>query len=124
MKIEVSNGEIIDKITILFIKINKIKDEKKLLNIKKEYDDLLNIMEKIGITMKDKIFQDLLCVNLELWMIEDSIRVKEKKKEFDDDFIKLARSVYRINDKRFELKNKINKTTKSNFIEEKSYEEY
>ena len=115
MKIEVSNGEIIDKYTILCIKLEKIKNLAKLEYIKKEHDYLKNKISEIGI--ENKYIIPLLNINEKIWEIEDNIRLKEQKKEFDDEFINYARDVYINNDKRAELKYKINRLTKSNFCE-------
>lgn len=122
MKIEVSNGEILDKLSILEIKNNKIKDENKLKNIKKEYYYLKNISKELDYS--PKLYDALLDINNKLWDIEDNIRVKEKEAIFDKEFIELARSVYVTNDKRCEIKKQININSKSNFIEEKSYKKY
>jgi predicted nuclease with TOPRIM domain len=123
MKIEVSNGEIIDKLTILQIKLERIKDKAKLVNLKKEYDELKKISSSI-INTKDPLYTELYEVNCELWDIEDHIRDLERKKDFGSDFISTARTVYFKNDKRAELKRKINIKTSSGLIEEKSYEKY
>jgi hypothetical protein len=123
MKIEVSNGEIIDKLTILQIKLERIKDEAKLINLKKEYNELI-ISASLIISVADPLYKALYNVNCELWDIEDHIRNLERKKEFGDDFISTARSVYYANDKRSELKREINIRTSSGLIEEKSYEKY
>jgi len=122
MKIEVSNGEIVDKVTILEIKKINITDVNKLININKELDYLSSVMLEFGDI--DSEYKELYCVNKQLWDVEDLLRVKEKKKEFDLDFIELARKVYYLNDSRAELKKNINIKTKSNFFEEKSYEKY
>ena len=121
MKIEVSNGEIVDKLTILKIKKDNITDEEKLVNINKEYDYLYQIIFN-DLKILESDYCDLIIVNKKLWNIEDKIRDKEKRQEFDDEFTELARSVYIINDKRSEIKKLINLKTNSNFIEEKSYE--
>jgi hypothetical protein len=123
MKIEVSNGEIIDKLTILQIKLERIKDEAKLINLKKEYNELISSASLI-IGVADPLYTALYNVNCELWDIEDHIRNLERKKEFGDDFISTARAVYYANDKRSELKREINIRTSSGLIEEKSYEKY
>jgi predicted nucleic acid-binding Zn-ribbon protein len=123
MKIEVSNGEIIDKLTILQIKLERIKDKSKLKNLKKEFDELVKTTSSIMDT-SDPLYKALYEVNCELWDIEDHIRDLERKKDFNEDFIKTARSVYFRNDKRAQLKRKINIRTSSGLIEEKSYEEY
>jgi hypothetical protein len=123
MKIEVSNGEIIDKLTILQIKLERIKDEVKLKNIRKEYDELAGLTSSI-IGTSDRLYQALYNVNCELWDIEDHIRDLERKKDFGDEFIATARSVYIKNDFRAEIKREINNRTSSGLIEEKSYEKY
>ena len=125
MKIEVSIGEIIDKLTILEIKKTNISDSNKLLNINKEFDYLLDILEnQLGLSTSDNFYIDLLGINKKLWEIEDEIRNKERLKSFDDEFVELARSVYFTNDERSKIKKKINDVLGSNFSEEKSYEEY
>lgn len=123
MKIEVSNGEIIDKLTILQIKLERIKDPAKLKNLKAEFDDLIKVTSSI-MGISDPLYKALYKVNCELWDIEDHIRDLERRKEFENDFISTARSVYIKNDKRAEIKRKINITTASGLIEEKSYEKY
>lgn len=120
MKIEVSIAEIVDKLSILEIKKNKIHDSNKLKNINNEYNYLKDIVfDILKIEMHDYI--ELSEINLKLWNIEDSIRSKENLKEFDSTFIELARSVYISNDFRFHLKSKINQKYHSTFNEEKSY---
>jgi len=123
MKIEVSIGEIVDKLSILKIKTEFIKDEEKLNNVKKEYDYLYDIVfNEMKIEQSD--FFDMVSINQELWKIEDDIRDKERAKEFDDEFIRLARAVYVTNDKRAEVKKVINIKYGSLFVEEKSYSDY
>jgi hypothetical protein len=123
MKIEVSTGEIVDKLSILDIKRQKITDADKLVNIQREYQYLYKIVfGDLNISIDD--YDRLLQNNIMLWRIEDDIRLKEKDKEFDNDFVELARSVYITNDNRFEIKNHINLKYNSNFREEKSYEKY
>jgi len=125
MKIEVSHGEIVDKLTILQIKKENITDPIKLDNIVKEYDYLLSIVENdLGISTESPEYLELLSINQELWVIEDDIRDKERIKEFDEDFIKLARSVYYTNDVRAKIKKEINLKYSSGFVEEKSYQSY
>lgn len=123
MKIEVSNGEIIDKLTIIQIKLERIKDTAKLLNLQKEYDELVKISSSI-IRTDDPLYISLYNINCDLWDIEDHIRDLERAKDFGDDFIKTAREVYYKNDKRSEIKREINIRTSSGLIEEKSYEKY
>lgn len=123
MKIEVSIGEIVDKLSILDIKQRKITDAGKLANIQREYQYLYEIVFSMLNVNIDE-YNQLLLVNEELWNIEDDIRIKEKNKDFDEDFIRLARLVYVTNDIRFEIKKVINLKYNSNFQEEKSYEQY
>jgi len=123
MKIEVSNGEIADKLTIIEIKLENIKDEKKLVNLKAEFDVLDEAVGKI-IAKDHPLYQELLTINKQLWDIEDRIRELEKAKDFGPEFIEVARSVYFTNDKRSDVKRKINELTGSSLIEEKSYEDY
>lgn len=123
MKIELSNGEIIDKLTILQIKLERVKDTDKLRNIRKEYDELAGSASSIMKT-DDRLYLALYKVNSELWDIEDHIRDLERKKDFGNDFIATARSVYVKNDRRAEIKREINIRTSSGLIEEKSYEKY
>jgi hypothetical protein len=123
MKIEVSVGEIVDKLSILRIKSLNIKDESKLENIIKEYEYLSDIVFKeLKIDIDD--FNELVFINNKLWVIEDDIRDKERVKEFDEDFIFLARQVYRVNDERAKFKKYINEKYGSEFVEEKSYAKY
>jgi len=125
MKIEVSHGEIVDKLTILQIKKENITDPSKLDNIVKEYDYLLSVVENdLGISLESPEYLELLSINKELWVIEDDIRDKERIKEFDENFIKLARSVYYTNDVRAKIKKEINLKYSSGFVEEKSYQSY
>jgi len=123
MKIEVSIGEIIDKLSILQIKTSFIKDDEKLNNVKKEYDYLYNIVFN-EMKIKQSDFSNMVDINQVLWKIEDDIRDKERDKVFDTEFIELARSVYTTNDKRAEIKKKINLKYGSLFVEEKSYSNY
>jgi len=123
MQIEVSNGEIIDKLTILEIKLDKISDEQKLKNVRKEYKSLEKRAGKI-LTKEDPLYQNLREVNLRLWDIEDQCRDFERKKDFGKAFIHTVRLVYINNDERARLKKEINLKTGSGLIEEKSYQEY
>lgn len=124
MKIDISIGELVDKVTILEIKLERIKAEEKLINIRNEYNTLKKSMEEIGITSDSEIFMRLKKINIKLWEIEDNIRIKEFKQEFDDEFIKLARSVYFENDERAAIKRDINTKFNSDFFEEKEYVDY
>ena len=121
--VPISIGELIDKITILEIKKDKLKNLK-LKNILKELSFLRAVLEKNSIVIPDQIFLQLKSINLTLWDIEDKIRIKEKNKEFDKEFIELARSVYLNNDRRSETKKELNIMFNSEIIEEKSYEKY
>lgn len=123
MKIEVSNGEIADKLTIIEIKKERIKDPVKLANLEKEFQALDEAVSKI-IDKKHPLYRDLHDINSRLWEIEDHIRDLEREKLFNNDFIETARAVYFTNDKRSEVKRKINDLTGSSFTEEKSYEAY
>ena len=119
----ISIGELVDKITILEIKKNKLQ-KSKLENVLKELSFLRKLMEKHQIEITDDLYTQLKEINLTLWNIEDQIRIKEKNKEFDNIFIELARSVYFKNDKRAEIKKRINQLSNSEITEEKSYAEY
>ncbi|MGD0581981.1 MAG: DUF6165 family protein [Bacteroidales bacterium] len=123
MKIDVSSGEIIDKLTIIQIKLERITDEAKLVNLRKEFDVLQGAAKSI-LKMSDPLYQALYEVNCKLWDIEDHIRDLERNKNFGEDFIQTARSVYIMNDKRSGIKREINLKTLSGLIEEKSYEKY
>jgi hypothetical protein len=121
MIVEVSVGELLDKWTILKIKSEMISDCGKLINVKKERDYLHKQILTIDGLINDDLCEDLLDTNYSLWEVEDSLRSLESKKKFDESFISLARSVYKLNDLRAEIKRKINLKYKSNFVEEKSY---
>ena len=122
MYIEVSTGEVADKISILLIKKEKITDVNKLENINKELSSLIEHFP--AEILIDKLYSLLCAVNLSLWEIEDAIREKERLGEFDNEFIELARQVYITNDNRAALKMKINIKYNSDIIEEKSYSSY
>ena len=127
MKVEISNGELLDKITILELKLDKIKDKDKLVNIQKEFDTLnplCNELFKIYGGELQVHYLALTKINGQLWDIEDWIRDCERKKNFDKEFVELARSVYITNDKRSEVKKIINILTSSELVEEKSYKDY
>ena len=123
MLIEVSIGEIVDKLSILQIKLENITDKDKLVNIKKEFDYLYNIVFK-DLKMQLDDYQRLLNINKQLWDIEDDIRDEERAKRFEDKFIELARAVYVTNDERSHIKKDINIKYGSDFVEEKSYQDY
>ena len=127
MLVEVSNGELLDKISILELKMLKIDDKEKLVNIHKEFDTLnplvIELFENYDGQLQNH-YLELAKINGELWDIEDWIRDCEREKRFDKEFVELARSVYITNDKRCEVKKLINILTSSGLVEEKSYKEY
>ena len=127
MKVEVSNGELLDKLTILELKLTNIADVQKLSNIQKEHDELSPLADQLfdsyGEELKN-LYKKLTEINSELWTIEDDIRECERNKDFGSDFVSLARAVYFTNDKRSDVKKAINLLTDSGFVEEKSYENY
>ena len=122
MKIEVSTGEVVDKITILQIKKEKISDNLKLVHIGKELSVLEDIIKDSKIKVPQELIDQLRDVNLKLWDAEDIIRDRENQNLFDDEFIKCARLDAKLNDERFLVKNKINNVCESNIKEQKSYE--
>lgn len=129
MKIEVSNGEILDKVSILEIKLERIKDVEKLRNIRKERNALEDAVQLIAAAAKsaEKYSAALVALrstNEALWDVEDALRLKEKVKDFGSTFIDLSRKVYVLNDRRAGLKSTINNLTGSSLREEKSYEAY
>jgi hypothetical protein len=125
MNIEVSNAEILDKLSILKLKLKFINDPVKNFNIQREYDYINNISKAlISNNTIITLYEQLLEINQILWNIEDQIRKKEQNKTFDEEFIQLARQVYITNDKRAEIKKQINVISQSKFIEEKFYEKY
>ncbi len=123
---EISPGELLDKISILEIKLEKVKDKDRQKKIKNEYD-ILKKVQNSSIEMSDKIkdlYRSVGNVNIKLWDIEDKIRICEQNKDFGKNFIELARGVYFNNDKRAELKNEINEILKSNIREIKQFVDY
>jgi len=126
VSLPVSIGEALDKLTILQIKSERISAADKLENINKELRILKADLDKIdGLWVQvAELLVELKTVNEALWEIEDDIRVKEFKKEFDDEFIRLARAVYVTNDQRADVKKRINLLLGSELVEEKSYEDY
>jgi len=127
MKIEVSIGELVDKLSILEIKLLNIKDSHKSSNVYKELETLnpyfQDLLDEYGIEMKN-LYTRISKINKTLWNIEDAIREKEAEEEFNEEFVELARSVYIINDQRAAVKKEINLLTKSELVEEKSYKDY
>lgn len=125
ISIPVSVGELIDKLSILQVKKSKITNELKLNYINNEYEILFNIASNY--LSDEKIFNlyhKLVSINSSLWEVEDQLRIQEFQQIFDDEFIKLARKVYYLNDERFEVKNEINKITSSEIFEIKEYVKY
>ena len=127
IKIPVSYGELIDKLTILEIKKIKISDIEKLENIENEFnllEESVSEFKKKNMDKYNKFYSELKEINLNLWEIEDEIRVHEKNNSFNKEFIELARSVYKLNDIRFNIKNEINLIFNSTIAEQKDYEDY
>jgi hypothetical protein len=131
IQIPISIGEAIDRLTILKIKLFHIKNYDKLANIRTDHDLLEKAIHKyypeapiFPLRLDSHIFGELYKVNQELWDVEDKLRVLERAKDFGSEFIELARSVYYLNDKRADVKKRINIQYKSALIEEKSYEAY
>jgi len=126
VSVEVAPGELIDKITILEIKLERIKDADKLTNVKIEHDTLIAGRDASLPASKelDQLTENLKSINEELWVIEDDIRDCERDQDFGETFIKLARAVYVTNDKRAAFKRDINELLGSHLVEEKSYAAY
>jgi hypothetical protein len=123
--VEVSIGEMLDKLTILSIKKNRIPDTEKLIHIEKEHDILEERSKKYLDSKEVKdLFDELVEVNSKLWVIEDDLRDLESQKRFDNEFVQKARLVYMTNDLRFKIKNQINQITNSGVQEQKGYKEY
>ena len=123
---EISAGELLDKVSILEIKLEKIKDKNGQIEIKKEYK-ILKEIQNSSIKLEDKIkelFDSIKEVNHKLWNVEDKLRICEKNKDFGKNFIELAREVYFNNDKRSKIKSEINKILGSNIKEVKEYAKY
>lgn len=123
--IQVSVGELLDKLSILKIKLKNITDKNKLEIAFKEYELLYEMSVKYlnDVNIVDD-YMSLIDVNAKLWDVEDKLRILEAENRFDDEFIGLARQVYYLNDERFKIKNKINLTTKSDIMEVKEYVDY
>ena len=126
VEIEVSYGELVDKITILEIKFERITDAAKLQNIQHELAILTQAWINSGVDLEAVAEERraLKIINEKLWDIEDEIRRKEAAKSFDNEFVEIARSVYRTNDERSVVKRAINDRFGSNLVEEKSYQPY
>jgi len=126
IRVDISYGELFDKISILEIKKSKLNNPQEIVKVKYELNLLLQELNnsKLNSSIISSLTQDLKEVNLKLWNIEDEIREKERNKKFDEEFIKLARNVYITNDTRAKIKNEINKKLNSKVFEIKSYEKY
>ena len=123
--IPTSIGELVDKLTILNIKLENVTNREKKENLVKEKNKLQEIYDNLNFDDEiDQFFNQLMTINKKLWNIEDEIRILERNKQFDEKFIKLARSVYITNDESFSIKNKINNFIGSNIKEEKLYQKY
>ena len=123
---EISAGELLDKISILEIKLKKIQDKSNQKEINKEYK-ILKKAQKSNIKLNEKsinLFKELKNINLKLWDIEDKVRIFEKDKNFNETFVQLAREIYFNNDRRAKIKLEINKIFKSNITEIKKYANY
>jgi len=125
MKVEISNGELLDKFSILEIKTGNITDPSKLANVKNEYrelaSDCTNLLRDSTIST---LYAELKSINQKLWVIEDDIRDCERSKDFGPKFVSLAREVYFTNDDRARIKKEINLASGSSLVEEKSYKDY
>jgi len=126
MKIEceISLGELVDKLSILKIKSQKISDKEKLIHVKNEEAILTQKLASLNLPRIDDHLESMIEVNLKLWKIEDDIRDLEREKKFNEKFVELARAVYITNDERFKRKNTINTIYKSGLVEVKSYQDY
>jgi predicted nucleic acid-binding Zn-ribbon protein len=127
VQVPVSVGELLDKLTILAIKLERIDEPAKRANIAREHAALEAVVQAEGLRAPEGVTaleQELRAVNEQLWRIEDEIREHERQQRFDDAFIALARAVYRTNDERAALKRRLNALTGSELVEEKSYAAY
>ena len=124
IKCEISLGELVDKISILKIKLLNIENPEKLIHVKREEEVLLKKLTELNLEGIEYHLEQMIEVNSKLWKIEDDIRDKERDKSFDSLFIELARNVYITNDERFVRKNRINESYQSHIVEVKSYQKY
>ena len=125
MKVEISNGELLDKFSILEIKMGNITDPSKLTNVENEYRELTSdCTDLLRNSAISSLYAELKSVNQRLWIIEDDIRECERRKDFGQEFISLAREVYFTNDDRARVKKEINLASGSSLVEEKSYQVY
>lgn len=123
ISIPVSIGELIDKMTILEIKVERLTRQTQRANAANELHKLQSVLDKSHLAIETSLVAQLKQVNLELWDIEDRIRILEQSQDFGESFIQLARSVYQSNDRRAQIKRTINERYCSELIEEKSYAE-
>ena len=125
MKVEISNGELLDKFSILEIKMGNITDPSKIANVENEYrelsSDCTNLLRDSAIST---LYAELKSINQKLWVVEDDIRDCERSKDFGPQFVSLAREVYFTNDDRARVKKEINLASGSSLVEEKSYQDY
>ena len=125
MKVEISNGELLDKFSILEIKMGNITDPAKLDNIENEYKELTSdCTDLLRNSTISSLYAELKSINQKLWVVEDDIRECERSKDFGQEFISLAREVYFTNDDRARVKKEINLASGSSLVEEKSYQAY
>ena len=125
MKVEISNGELLDKFSILEIKMGNITDPAKLANIENEYKELTSdCTDLLRNSTISSLYAELKSINQKLWVVEDDIRECERSKDFGQEFISLAREVYFTNDERARVKKEINLSSGSSLVEEKSYQAY
>lgn len=124
MKIEVSNGEVLDRWTILTIKRDRIKSEKAQSNVQEEISVLMGPVRVLHTNLTWKLTKELWEINTSLWDVEDKLRQMEADQSFGEEFIEAARSVYLLNDNRARIKREINELTDSLLVEEKSYSDY
>ena len=125
MKVEISNGELLDKFSILEIKMGNITDPSKLANIENEYRELTSdCTDLLRSSTISSLYAELKSINQKLWTVEDDIRDCERSKDFGPKFVSLAREVYFTNDDRARVKKEINLASGSSLVEEKSYQDY
>lgn len=126
ISIQASVGEVVDKVSILNIKVEKLTNPDALENVSVELGSLKRALKDSGMeeALSHSLFQQLAEVNLQLWQVEDELREFESKRMFDAEFIELARSVYKLNDRRAAIKREVNLAFGSRLMEEKSYKEY
>ncbi len=126
MKVELPLGDVVDKITILRIKSERIDAPIKRANVARELETLLRAWQEAELPQMETLesWEPLLAVNGELWDVEDALRAHERRGDFGPDFVALARAVYRLNDRRASLKRQLNEALGSRLVEEKSYADY